>query len=108
VPVYMNFYMFHVKNPEALSNGSAKPIFEERGPYAYKETRYKVCWQKQCFYVVSHLRPVRKTVRLRKKRNYAVKLRKKNYAVKLMKNEIPHFNSAKIQTYEISTIYRLR
>lgn len=42
VPVYMSFYFYHVLNPDNITAGTEKPRVEERGPYAYKEDRYKV------------------------------------------------------------------
>jgi hypothetical protein len=38
----MNFYIFDVVNPDAVTAGTAKPNLKERGPYAYKEIREKV------------------------------------------------------------------
>ncbi|XP_071091359.1 scavenger receptor class B member 1-like [Haliotis cracherodii] len=40
IPVYMQFYMFNLKNPEEVHNGET-PDMEQRGPYTYRETRYK-------------------------------------------------------------------
>ncbi|XP_076470423.1 lysosome membrane protein 2-like [Babylonia areolata] len=40
VPIYMQFYMFNVTNPEAVKNGD-KPILAQRGPYTYREERRK-------------------------------------------------------------------
>ncbi|ODM91070.1 Scavenger receptor class B member 1 [Orchesella cincta] len=40
-PVYLSFNIFHVTNPDEVEAGE-KPIFEERGPYAYKQKRIKV------------------------------------------------------------------
>ncbi|RWS03945.1 lysosome membrane protein 2-like isoform X1, partial [Dinothrombium tinctorium] len=36
LPVYMNYRLFHVKNAEEVLQGK-KPIFEERGPYVFRE-----------------------------------------------------------------------
>jgi hypothetical protein len=40
VPVFMKFYLFHVENPDEISQGG-KPILSQRGPYAYREVRSK-------------------------------------------------------------------
>ncbi|XP_046354551.2 lysosome membrane protein 2-like isoform X2 [Haliotis rufescens] len=40
IPVYIQFYMFDLKNPEEVHNGET-PDMEQRGPYTYRETRYK-------------------------------------------------------------------
>ena len=49
MPVYMNFYMWHVLNADNITNGIEKPRFQERGPYAYKEVRKKVSMQQDIF-----------------------------------------------------------
>jgi hypothetical protein len=38
----MNFYFYHVLNPDNITAGIEKPRVEERGPYAYREERLKV------------------------------------------------------------------
>ncbi len=43
----MKFYVFHVKNPNEVQFQGAKPIVEEKGPYAYKEIREKVSISKE-------------------------------------------------------------
>ncbi|BFZ12671.1 hypothetical protein BsWGS_15710 [Bradybaena similaris] len=40
VPVYMQFYFFHVYNVEEIKAGQ-KPFVAERGPYTYRERRVK-------------------------------------------------------------------
>ncbi|XP_046583231.1 lysosome membrane protein 2-like [Haliotis rubra] len=40
IPVYMQFYMFNLKNPDEVHNGET-PDMEQKGPYTYRETRYK-------------------------------------------------------------------
>ncbi|CAL8110768.1 unnamed protein product [Orchesella dallaii] len=40
-PVYLSFYVFNVTNPDEVEAGG-KPVFEEKGPYAYKQKRIKV------------------------------------------------------------------
>jgi len=41
IPIYLNFYIHHVTNPDEVELGG-KPIFEEKGPYAYLQKRVKV------------------------------------------------------------------
>ncbi|XP_041058739.1 scavenger receptor class B member 1 isoform X2 [Carcharodon carcharias] len=40
IPLYMSLYLFEVKNPQEILNGE-KPVLEERGPYVYREYRWK-------------------------------------------------------------------
>ncbi|XP_010072842.1 PREDICTED: scavenger receptor class B member 1, partial [Pterocles gutturalis] len=40
VPFYLSAHFFEVLNPEAVLRG-AKPVLNERGPYVYREYRYK-------------------------------------------------------------------
>lgn len=40
IPVYMQFYMFDVKNPDEVLQGK-KPFVLQRGPYTYREVRTK-------------------------------------------------------------------
>ncbi|XP_060067923.1 scavenger receptor class B member 1-like, partial [Ylistrum balloti] len=40
IPIYMQFYMFDVKNPEEVLKGK-KPFVEQKGPYTYREVRTK-------------------------------------------------------------------
>ncbi|XP_078410748.1 scavenger receptor class B member 1 isoform X1 [Cetorhinus maximus] len=40
VPLYMSLYLFEVKNPQEILYGE-KPVLEERGPYVYREYRWK-------------------------------------------------------------------
>ncbi|KAK3868704.1 hypothetical protein Pcinc_025925 [Petrolisthes cinctipes] len=41
VPIYMQFYLFNVTNPEEIRFKGAKPIIREVGPYTYDEHREK-------------------------------------------------------------------
>jgi hypothetical protein len=41
-PVYVKFYLYHVRNPENVISGLEKPFLEEKGPYTYIEKRKKV------------------------------------------------------------------
>lgn len=36
VPIYMNFYLYDLKNPAEFQDG-AKPVIEEIGPFVYRE-----------------------------------------------------------------------
>ena len=40
--MYTKFYVYHVTNPDEVINGSEKPSVQEKGPYAYRETRRKI------------------------------------------------------------------
>ncbi|XP_061200663.1 scavenger receptor class B member 1 isoform X1 [Neopsephotus bourkii] len=40
VPFYMSMYFFEVLNPDQVLQG-AKPVLQQRGPYVYREFRYK-------------------------------------------------------------------
>ena len=40
VPVFMQFYVFNVTNPDAIKAG-VKPSVEEIGPFTYREHREK-------------------------------------------------------------------
>ncbi|XP_071522481.1 lysosome membrane protein 2-like isoform X1 [Panulirus ornatus] len=40
VPIYMQFWLFNVTNPDAIHRG-ATPILQEVGPYTYEEKRLK-------------------------------------------------------------------
>ncbi|XP_078667501.1 scavenger receptor class B member 1-like [Branchiostoma floridae x Branchiostoma belcheri] len=40
-PIYMQFYFFNLLNKDEVLNG-AKPAFQEKGPYTYREVRHKV------------------------------------------------------------------
>ncbi|NWZ43596.1 SCRB1 protein, partial [Brachypodius atriceps] len=40
VPFYLSVYFFEVLNPEEVLQG-AKPVLSQRGPYVYREYRYK-------------------------------------------------------------------
>jgi len=42
IPVYLNFYMLNVTNPDEFEAGTAIPVFVEKGPYSYRQTRVKV------------------------------------------------------------------
>jgi hypothetical protein len=37
----MHVYLYNLKNPEEFEKNGAKPVFEEIGPFIYKETRMK-------------------------------------------------------------------
>ncbi|CAG9862240.1 unnamed protein product [Phyllotreta striolata] len=41
-PLLMDIYLFNWTNPEQISNFSAKPEFEEIGPYRFKEVKEKI------------------------------------------------------------------
>ncbi|KAK4299017.1 hypothetical protein Pmani_028673 [Petrolisthes manimaculis] len=41
VPIYMQFYLFNVTNPDEIRTKGAKPIIREVGPYTYDEHREK-------------------------------------------------------------------
>ncbi|CAL8145243.1 unnamed protein product [Orchesella dallaii] len=41
IPIYLNFYIHHVTNPDEVEHG-LKPKFLEKGPYAYRQKRVKV------------------------------------------------------------------
>ncbi|ODM92785.1 Lysosome membrane protein 2 [Orchesella cincta] len=41
IPIYLNFYIHHITNPDEVEHG-LKPKFEEKGPYAYRQKRVKV------------------------------------------------------------------
>ena len=41
VGLYESYYVFHCVNPDAVLNGGASPIVEERGPYVYRSYMYK-------------------------------------------------------------------
>ncbi|XP_014668287.1 PREDICTED: scavenger receptor class B member 1-like [Priapulus caudatus] len=41
VPIYMQFWIFHVKNPLEITRDGAKPSVEQKGPYTYREYRQK-------------------------------------------------------------------
>ncbi|XP_055891702.1 lysosome membrane protein 2-like [Biomphalaria glabrata] len=41
LPIFLQFYIFNVENPEEVMNGS-KPILTQTGPYTYRERRLKV------------------------------------------------------------------
>ncbi|XP_055891427.1 lysosome membrane protein 2-like isoform X2 [Biomphalaria glabrata] len=45
VPVYMQFYVFDLDNPEEVKNGD-KPSLIQRGPYTYRErrTKFDIVW----------------------------------------------------------------
>ncbi|OWF39622.1 lysosome membrane protein 2-like [Mizuhopecten yessoensis] len=40
IPIYMQFYMFDVRNPEEVLQGK-KPFVVQKGPYTYREVRTK-------------------------------------------------------------------
>ncbi|KAK3591350.1 hypothetical protein CHS0354_040311 [Potamilus streckersoni] len=40
IPIYMQFYIFHVTNPERVLQGK-KPRLKQTGPYTYSEKRFK-------------------------------------------------------------------
>ena len=35
-PVFMQFWVFHIVNPDDIVKNKSKPIVEERGPYTYR------------------------------------------------------------------------
>ena len=37
IDVYMNFYLFNLKNGDDVEKKGAKPVFEEIGPFVFKE-----------------------------------------------------------------------
>ncbi|XP_066983002.1 lysosome membrane protein 2-like isoform X2 [Macrobrachium rosenbergii] len=41
VPIYMQFYLFHVTNPDDIRFHGAKPKLKQIGPYTYAEVRTK-------------------------------------------------------------------
>merc|ERR1719464_2415967 len=41
VPLTASFYLFHIRNVEEFSNGGAKPILVEKGPYVFQEFHHK-------------------------------------------------------------------
>jgi hypothetical protein len=41
VPIYMQFYVFHLENPAEVINGE-KPFLMQRGPYTYRYTCHRV------------------------------------------------------------------
>lgn len=41
VPIYMQFFIFNVTNPDAIRYHGAKPVLQEVGPYTYEEKRLK-------------------------------------------------------------------
>ncbi|KAK7066711.1 Scavenger receptor class B, member 2 [Halocaridina rubra] len=41
VPIYMQFYLFNVTNPDEIRFHGAKPALQEVGPYTYEEVRTK-------------------------------------------------------------------
>lgn len=41
-PLYLDVYFFNWTNPEELQNHSTKPIFEEVGPYRFREIPQKI------------------------------------------------------------------
>ncbi|XP_069987003.1 lysosome membrane protein 2-like [Penaeus vannamei] len=41
VPIYMQFWLFNVTNPDAIRYHGAKPVLREVGPYTYEEKRLK-------------------------------------------------------------------
>nr|KAI8762028.1 scavenger receptor class B member 1-like [Biomphalaria glabrata] len=40
VPIYLQFYIFHVDNPDEVKKGD-KPVLIQKGPYTYRERRSK-------------------------------------------------------------------
>ena len=41
VPLTASFYLFHISNVDEFSNGGAKPILVEKGPYVFQEFHHK-------------------------------------------------------------------
>ncbi|CAL8073695.1 unnamed protein product [Orchesella dallaii] len=41
-PIYLNFYIFNVTNPDDVEAGTASPILQELGPYVYRQRRQKI------------------------------------------------------------------
>ncbi|KAJ7392990.1 CD36 [Desmophyllum pertusum] len=39
IPVYMQYFVFDLKNPEEVFAGTAIPTVEQKGPYSYREIR---------------------------------------------------------------------
>ncbi|XP_068210065.1 lysosome membrane protein 2-like isoform X1 [Palaemon carinicauda] len=46
VPIYMQFYLFNVTNPDDIRFHGAKPKLRQRGPYTYAEvrTKHNITW----------------------------------------------------------------
>ncbi|XP_063852243.1 lysosome membrane protein 2-like isoform X3 [Scylla paramamosain] len=49
IPIYMQFWLFNVTNPEEIRFNGAKPVLEQVGPYTYEEVRVKYAfdWSKE-------------------------------------------------------------
>ncbi|KAG0723810.1 Lysosome membrane protein 2 [Chionoecetes opilio] len=45
IPIYMQFWLFNVSNPEEIRYTGAKPILQEIGPYTYEEVREKYSFE---------------------------------------------------------------
>ena len=41
MPVYLEFYLFHLVNHKEFESGGVKPVFQEIGPFVYQESRTK-------------------------------------------------------------------
>lgn len=45
VPIYMQFWLFNVTNPDEIRFSGAKPVLQEVGPFTYEEVRVKYSFE---------------------------------------------------------------
>lgn len=55
IPIYMQFWLFNVTNPEEIRFNGAKPVLQEVGPYTYEEVREKYAFNWTADGTVSYL-----------------------------------------------------
>jgi hypothetical protein len=51
----MKIYLYNLKNPDEFEKHGAKPVFQEIGPFVYKETRLKDNIKDNMNYTLSYL-----------------------------------------------------